>query len=207
MRAARLLASECFRASSLAHHDVLPAYLPVTSSPVAAELAARLEAKRMTLKRMLSSLEQGLAMTNTLDGNPSSTTLPGSGETPLLLKKLDAGGFSAVSRNSAEDLRDKADYLGILWIQKHGNADGLKRYSHIRSLVLSDAARAYEATKNENPPFGLKMLSELRARFKQRKAAGDILYDCGEEHLEGFAYSLTSECKVQWSIDRPWEST
>jgi hypothetical protein len=35
------------------------------------------------------------------------------GSTDLLYKKLDAGGFSAVSRNSAEDLRDKADYLGI----------------------------------------------------------------------------------------------
>jgi hypothetical protein len=50
------------------------------------------------------------------------------------------------------------------------------------------------------------MLSDLRSRFSSRRAAGAIFYDSSNEHLEGFAYSLTSECKVEWSIDRPWEA-
>jgi len=50
------------------------------------------------------------------------------------------------------------------------------------------------------------MLDELRAKFKQRRQEGNQLFDCSNEHLEGFAYILTSECEVDWSLDRPWEA-
>lgn len=206
VRAARSLASECGRASSLAHQDVVPAYLPAKVDPAGTELAARLAGKRVDRLRVLELLDHGLNETSALDGDPEACVEPGTGASALLLKKLDAGGFSAVSRNSAEDLRDKADYLGIVWTKKHGRISGLQRHGHVRSLVLSDAARAYEATKNEGHPFGLQMLSELRSRFQQRRTERSQLYECSNEHLEGFAYSLTSECKVQWSLDRPWEA-
>ena len=124
-----------------------------------------------------------------------------------MLKKLDAGGFSAVSRNSAEDLRDKADYLGIVWTKKLGRTKGLERYDHVRSVALSDAARAFELAKLEGQKFGPAMREELRQRFQQRRANGEQLFDCSDEHLEGIAYSLTAQCQVQWSIDRPWEVT
>ncbi len=205
VRAARALIYECGRASSLAHEDTLPAYLPVVASPGETELAARLAGKRINKARVLDILDQGLNETAPLDGDPEVCAVPGTGTTGLLLKKLDAGGFSAVSRNSAEDLRDKADYLGIVWTKKHGRVSGLQRYGHVRSLVLSDAGRAFESARREGQPFGLQMLSELRARFLQRRQEGSQLYDCSNEHLEGFAYSLTSECKVHWSLDRPWE--
>lgn len=206
VQAARSLASECGRASSLAHQEVLPAYLPATVDPAGTELTARLAGKRLDRSRVLELLDRGSNETAALDGDPEACVEPGTGATALLLKKLDAGGFSAVSRNSAVDLRDKADYLGIVWTKKHGRTLGLQRYGHVRSLVLSDAARAYESTKNEGHPFGLGMLSELRSRFQQRRTQGSQLYECSNEHLEGFAYSLTSECKVQWSLDRPWEA-
>lgn len=206
VRAARSLVSECGRASSLAHQDVLPAYLPATGDPPGKELAARLEGKRIAQARVLNVLDFGLNETAPLDGEPESCVEPGTGATDLLLRKLHAGGFSAVSRNSAKDLRDKADYLGIVWTKKHGRTSGLQRYGHVRSLVLSDAARAYEARRNAGHPFGLQMLSELRSRFQHRRTEGSQLYECSNEHLEGFAYSLTSECKVQWSLDRPWEA-
>jgi Cap4, dsDNA endonuclease domain len=206
VRAARYLASECKRASSLAHQDVLPAYLPATADPTGTELAARLAAKRIDRRRILELLDRGLNATAPLDGSPEKLTEPGTGAKDLLLKKLDAGGFSAVSLNSAEDLRNKADYLGIVWTKKHGRIRGLQQYGHVRSLVLSDAARAFEATKTEEHPFGLEMLSMLRSRFQQRREEGSQLFECSNEHLEGFVFSLTSECKVQWSIDRPWEA-
>jgi len=206
VRAARSLSSECARASSLAHQDVLPAYLPATVDPEGAELAARLAGKRFQRSRVLEILDRGLNETATLNGDPAALVEPGMGATGILLKKLDAGGFSAVSRNAAKDLRDKADYLGIVWTKKHGRLNGLQRYGHVRSLVLSDAARAFEATKNEGPPFGLQMLSELRSLFQVRRTERSQVYDCSNEHLEGFAYSLTSECQVQWSPDRPWET-
>jgi hypothetical protein len=205
-RAARALVHECQEASSLAHEDVLPAYLYATADPVNHELSARLAGKRIDRDRMLRVLDQGLNELATLDGEPDLLVDPGTGNSDLLQKKLDAGGFSAVSRNSAEDLRDKADYLGLVWTKKHGRTAGLQRYAHVRSLVLSDAAGAFEHSKREDAKFGVEMLSDLRQRFKQRRQEGSQLYDSSDEHLEGFAYALTSECKVLWSTDRPWEN-
>ncbi len=105
VRAARSLVFECGRASSLAHEDTLPAYLPVVAYPAARELAARLLGKRIDKACVLHTLEQGLAETALLEGAPESLAEPGAGTTDLLLKKLDAGGFSAVSLNSAASRR------------------------------------------------------------------------------------------------------
>jgi Cap4 dsDNA endonuclease len=206
MQAAERLAWACGRASSLTHEGLLPAYLPMSAEPAEAEMAARIDGKRITKDRLLELLEEGLNQCAPLHGDPAAIVPPGSGSGDLLLKKLDAGGFSAVSRNSAVDLRDKADYLGLVWTQKHGRTNGLQRYDHVRSVVLSDAARAYEATTTPTSAFGLNMLANLRSRFRDRRQQGTPLYDCSDEHLEGFAYSLTAQCHVQWSQDRPWES-
>jgi hypothetical protein len=178
----------------------------LTADPVNTELSARLAGKRIDRDRMLRVLDQGLDELANLDSEPDLLIDPGTGDSDLLQKKLDAGGFSAVSRNSAEDLRDKADYLGLVWTKKHGRIPGLQRYAHVRSLVLSDAAGAFEHSKREDAKFGIEMLSDLRGRFKERRQEGSQLYDSSDEHLEGFAYALTSECKVLWSTDRPWEN-
>lgn len=203
-RAALALVEECGRASSLAHTEVLPAYIPVVSNPEDAELAARLSGKKIDKTRVLDVLDRGLNETVPLYCDPDKLTEPGTGETALLRQKLDAGGFSAVSLNSAEDLRNRADYFGMVLIQKHGRIDGLQRYGSLRALVLSDAARAFETAMREDRRFGVDMLSELRRSFTRRREDGAQLYGCSNEHLEGFAYSLTSECKVQWSLERPW---
>lgn len=203
--AARALVHECENASCLAHEDVLPAYLPAGSNPLDTELAARMNGKRISQDRVLDILNRGSNDVAPLEGHPEFFVEPGIGTADLLLKKLDAGGFSAVSCNSAEDLRSKADYLGLVWTKKHGRSPGLQRYGHVRSLVLSDAATAFEAARKHGEPFGRDMLSDLRAGFLRRRLDGSQLFDCSNEHLEGFAYSLTSECKVQWSDHRPWE--
>jgi hypothetical protein len=205
VNAAHNLTYECEKAATLAHRDLLPAYLPVINVPVDLEKKALLEGKRITKERLLNILDAGKDSKAILDCDPSLYDQPGVGSTSLLLQKLDAGGFSVTSRNSAKDLRDKADYLGILWTKKYGNALGLQRYNHIKSLVLSDAASAFEENKASPIPFGFSMLSTLRSRFKERRLDGSELFDCSNEHLEGFAYSLSSECKVQWSNNRPWE--
>ena len=206
VRAARALASECGRASSLAHEDNLPQYVSAIANHDDLERTARINGKRMTQIRVVEVLDYGLSETAPLNGNPATSSKPGVGTIELLHKKLDAGGFSAVSRNSADDLRDKADYLGTVWITKYGSTKGQQRYEHVRSLVLNDAAKSFEATKTNENTFGSQMLAELNNRFRQRRQDGSQLYDCSNEHLEGFAYSLSSECKVQWSQDRPWEN-
>jgi hypothetical protein len=89
----------------------------------------------MTQARVLAILDHGLNEIAPLDGDPDSRAEPGTGTTTLLLKKLDAGGFSAVSRNSAMDLRDKADYLGIVWTKKHGRIEILDASKYLRKLI------------------------------------------------------------------------
>jgi hypothetical protein len=202
--AAQALIDHCCRASSLDEQQLLPAYLTAVKQPER-ELKARIDGKRMTAARVQAVLDQGLGATASLAGEPAKQTMPGQGSADLLLKKLDAGGFSSVSRHSATDLRDKADYLALKWTKKLGDVKGLERHDHIRSLALSDAARAFEAERKEQTRFGPTMRENLRGRFQARRAQGDQLYDCSDDHLEGFAYSLTAECKIQWSIDRPWE--
>ena len=76
LRAARHLVWECEQASSLAHRDVLPAYLPVTTDPAAAELASRLSRKRIEVKRLLEILENGLCETAELEGEPDALPEP-----------------------------------------------------------------------------------------------------------------------------------
>jgi len=204
-RAAQALIEECGRASSLGYEQLLPAYV-FAAVDDDADMAARIEGKRMTLARVKSILEDGRDSTATLAGDPTLCVEPGEGSTELLHKKLNAGEFSAVSRNSAEDLRDKADYLGIGWVKKYGHDKGLQRYDHIRSLVLSDAGRAFDATQTEADGFGPAMREDLRRRFHERRMAGDELFDATDDHLEGVAFSLTAQCKIFWSHARPWES-
>lgn len=207
VKAARAIVNECGRASSLAHENILPAYLLVGSNSADKELAARLAFKRIDKTRILDILNQGLNATALLEGNPEFWSEPGRRSSDLLMIKLNAGGFSAVSCNSAKDLRDQAEYLGLVWTKKYGRNSGLRRYNHIRSLVLSDSATAFEATQSKERLFGRHMLSELRDKFIQRRQDGrSQLFDCSIEHLEGFSYILTSECEVDWSLDRPWEA-
>lgn len=206
MKSARALIYACERASSLAHEGTLPAYMPVTTTESDAAILARIEGKRISADKLQVILNDGLNGTTPLLGNPVALPEPGNGNKSLLFKKLDAAGFSVVSLNSAEDLRDKAEYLALTWVNKHGRIDGLQRYNHIRSLVLSDAGRSFEVTKQCEEPFGEEMLSELHGKFSRRRTDGSVLYDCSKEHLEGFAYALTAECKIYWSNNRPWET-
>lgn len=204
MSAARALVEECGRASSLAHADTLPSYLPLACNPGDAELAARLEGKRFGRERLDGILDRGASGTAPLHSSPEICVQPGGGSRDLLEKKLDAGGFSAVSLNSAQNLRNKADYLGLVGTKKHG-PKGLQRYEHIRTLVLSDAATAYENTRKPEVAFGREMLGDLRARLEERVRGSTETFDWSKEHLEGLAYSLTAQCELQWSVDRPWE--
>lgn len=203
--AAYSLIEECTRASSLDHQQLLPAYIVATASTDADEKTALINGKRITAARVIEILESGRDSTATLDGNPAEWVIPGAGSTDLLHRKLNAGGFSAVTINSADDLRDKADYLGISWTNRFGNTKGLARYDHVRTLVLSDAGRAFDASQTNEDKFGPQMRENLRNRFRERRANGDQLFDCADEHLEGMAFSLTAQCKIVWSHARPWE--
>jgi hypothetical protein len=203
-RAALSLIEECSRASSLFHEQLLPAYM-ITNVDHNKQIAACIDGKRMTLARITHVLEAGRDGLATLDGDPTDQVALGEGSTDLLRKKLDSGGFSAVSRNSAEDLRDKADYLGIKWTQQFGKPHGLSRYNHILSLVLSDASRAFDASRTDLDGFGPAMRERFRQLIRDRRRNGDQLFDCTDDHLEGFAFSLTAQCKIFWSNSRPWE--
>lgn len=198
-RAARELTDECRQASSLDHQSLLPAYLPTLFDAKDRELAERIDGKRLDKNRVLAVLERSLNGSATLDGDPEKRVEPGAGQETLLLKKMSAGGFSATSQYAASDLRDKSDYLGIVWTKKFGRDEGLRRYDHIRSIVLKVSAEALETTDKAATPFGPAMLSALRGLLRTTRKAGAQLFDCTDDHLEGMAFSLSAQCRVYWS--------
>ncbi len=204
-RAAYHLIDACFHASSLASQDLLPSYITVSSNGVEREVQERISGKAFNKQRVSDVLLEGLDETIPLSCNPMDFQNINSGSKELLRKKLTAGGFSAVSTIYAEDLRDTADYAGTRLIQKYGREQGLQKYYELRLKVQGDAARAYEDEKKDKDPFGLNMLSTLRNNLKTRLLSGEQFYGCSIEHLEGLAYTLTSQCKVLWSLNRPWE--
>lgn len=204
-RTANCLIDACFRASSLASQDLLPAYLPVSTNGVEKEIQERITGKIFNKQRVCDVLLQGLDDTIPLSCDPMNLEDIRTGSKELLRKKLAAGGFSAVSTIYAEDLRDTADYAGARLIQKYGREQGLQKYQELRLKVQGDAARAYENEKKDEEQFGIDMLSSLRNDLKNRVSSGEQLYGCSSEHLEGLAYSLTSQCKIMWSKNRPWE--
>ena len=51
----------------------------------------------------------------------------------------------------------------------------------------------FEETQTADATFGVEMLEDFRNRLKCRRAEDTKFYDCTNEHLEGFAYVLTSE--------------
>jgi hypothetical protein len=125
--------------------------------------------KRFSRSRVLEALEQGFSGTATLEGDAASLQNRTPGSPALLKAKLEAGGFSVTSINSATDLRAKADYLAFVWNEKHGSKQGLRRLQHVRSLALRDAATAFEATKRKDGTFGVPMLQEFRRNLQTRR--------------------------------------
>jgi hypothetical protein len=199
---ADLLAAECGRASGLDHKQCLPVYFAVIP-PNDGDLARRtIEGKRFD-KNRVSQVLANATQQSLLAGGPVSLPITGSG-TEKLEHKLGMGGFTVVSVNSAKDLRDKAQHHSLRWIAKLGETRGLERHTHIRSLVLRDCSAAIEQTKTASGAFGIQMRDALRRIFRERRESdGAPLFDCLDEHLEGYAYSLTGECQVLWSLTAP----
>jgi len=159
----------------------------------------------VVVERVQAVLEASSAGTVLLVDDLGDSILGDDDDLSLLTRKLDAGGFSAVSINSADDLRNKAEYMGLRWQAQHGRR-GFERYSHLRSIVWADVATAYEATKDQDDPFGIEMLKALRELFTARLEGENDTYGVTREHLEGLAYRLTAQCQVAWSRSRPWEA-
>ena len=153
--------------------------------------------KRINRARVLAILDQGLNRTAPLE---AIRVLCGAGHRNDRSPSEEARcrGFSAVSRNSAEDLRDKADYLGIVWTKKHGRAPA---FSDMGICDRSCSVTPVEPSKPRNVktnPLGSRC-SRSAWQVPERRQDGSQLYDCSNRHLEGFAYSLT--IRVQDSVE------
>ncbi len=203
--AARQLAAACHLASSLAHADVLPSYVVVSTDPIETEIQSRIDGKRVDRSRLEAILNAAYRGSELLEGPAEDVPLPSAGSRSLLRQKLDAGGFSATSVDSAINLRSKAEFLGVRGTKQHGKDEGLRRYDHLRSIVLRDCADAFEDRQKPDERFGREMLEDIRTRLVARRDAGEPLFGWRKEHLEGLAFVLTGECMVRWSTDVPWE--
>ena len=187
-------------ASSLVHRDSLPAYLCLLNEAEVIESRRRIESKLFTPERVREVLQESLSSSSLLvPAVPDNAVPPGEARNRLE-KKLEAGGLSVVSINLATDLSASALHRSLEWCERFGDKEALRRYQHLKTLVLKDCASAYEDTKSDQEVFGRKMLESLRARLTARTQAGSAaVFNCREEHLEGCAYELTGACKVWWS--------
>ncbi len=199
-KAANQLVAAVRAASSLEHLDSLPAYLCLLNDAEAIEARRRIEAKLFTPERLRKVLQESLSTSSLLGHVAPEVAVPPGEARNRLERKLEAGGLSVVSINLATDLSASALHRFLEWCERFGEKEALRRYHHLKTLVLKDCASAHEDTKRDQERFGRKMLESLRARLVARTQAGSAaVFDCREEHLEGCAYELTSACKVWWS--------
>ena len=201
--AANRLEEEAGRAARLDPQNLLPRY--VTASPSAFEEAERrkIDGKRLTVERVRGVLDAVLFEEPILRPSISEPATVIEGRTRLE-KKLNAGGLSVVSINAAKDLDAAALSHYLKWQNKFGPDKAKERYGHVKTIVLQDCATAYEAKRMAQGTFGRAMLAELRDLLRaRRRQGGATLFDCLDEHLEGFAYELTNACKVWWSDPFP----
>ncbi len=199
-QSAKLLVSEIREASSLKHRDSLPAYLSLLKNPETLEARKRIEGKLFTADRVRHVLSKAMFGAPLLVPNLATESLSRSEAHNRIERKLEAGGLSVVSINMAKDFSASALHLFSEWRARFGDDEALRRYNHLKTLVLKDCASAYEESKGNGEIFGRPMQNNLRDRFKERmKADRSAVFDCSEEHLEGCAYELTGACKVWWS--------
>ena len=199
-KAASQLVAAVRAASSLEHLDSLPAYLSLLKDAEAVEARRRIEGKLFTPEQVRKALQESLSTSSLLGHTSPEIAVPPDEARNRLEKKLEAGGLSVVSINLATDLSASALHRFLEWCERFGEKEALRRYHHLKTLVLKDCASAHEDTKNDQEIFGRKMLESLRARLTARTQAGSAaVFDCREEHLEGCAYELTGACKVWWS--------
>lgn len=122
----------------------------------------------------------------------------------LLDKKLVAGGLSVATLGLAHDAVASVEELGSRLLYQYDGEEGLLRYNHARAVAKKEAALAYETQSGHGVVNGPRMLAEIEARLKQRRAddTSGVLAECQEEHLLGHVFYLTSECVVWWSTAR-----
>jgi hypothetical protein len=197
--AAQALANAVSEASSLKHEQHVPRYFILAEAPEEELVRAVLEGKRFTRERVAEVLAGALADSSVLLGDDSISPPPAPSETSILKQKLDAGQLSVISVNSAIDCWTSAAHQYLQWASRLGDKEASRRLSHLKAIVLNEAAAAYESTKSSSTPFGAAMLEELRRRIITRLKGDTEFFGLDQEHLLGCAYILTENCKVWFS--------
>lgn len=199
----RALRSLVFEASSLDHEQSLPGFLVLSPDPASVETRAKIDGKRFDKARVLDAIEKNLLpLGPVLLGAPNQIEAPAdqpAATESVLAKKLTAGDLSVTTMHAALDCWASAAHQHLLWSSRLGAESALARHGHVRTVVLSEAAAAYEEAFDETKPFGRAMLNKLRLRIHQRRQTKTELFGLDDEHLLGHAFMLTEECKVWWS--------
>jgi hypothetical protein len=199
-RAAVAVHAEIMRAASLAHRQSIPGYLSATVDSADADLVRTIDGKRLTRERVERLLAEHLSATTLLVPAEPGAIRPFPGGHSRLHRKLDAGGLSAATVDVARDCQSSALALQLEWAAKYGEKHALERYNHLRTLAKNEAVYSYEQAKRQDTAFGAAMLATVRSRLERRRQdSSSNTFGCTDEHLLGYVYMLTEECKVWWS--------
>jgi hypothetical protein len=198
--AAKELTNTMFRAASLSHDSPVECYFALHADPERERTDAIIEGKRITEDTIQRILQQSIT-SKTLLRTWDPVSLP---ELPkgmrTMVRKMTTGGISVSNINLFKDYKYSAGVLFSEWIHKYSRKKATERYEHLRTIVLTECQEAYDSTKDDDEPFGEKMLSDVRRRLRDRHSnEKNSLFGCHYEHLLGIAGTLTEDCPVKWS--------
>lgn len=199
-RAAKALINTMFHAASLSHDSPIKYYFALLADPERERTHAIIEGKRITEDTIQRILQQSITP-ETLLRTWGPVSLP---ELPkgmrIMVRKMTTGGIPVSNINLFKDYKFSAQVLLIGWFHKYDEEKATERYEHLRTIVLTECQEAYDSIKDNDEPFGEKMLSDIRRRLRDRHSdEKNSLFGCHYEHLLGIAGILTEDCPVRWS--------
>lgn len=199
-QAAKSLIDAMTQAASLVYDCSIKYYLALLDDPEHGKQNAIIDGKRISKEIVQCTLHKSatsVALLRAYDPVPLSALPRGMRKMEL---KMAAGRIPVSDIHLAMDHKFSTEYLLDQWLHKYGENEANKRYEHLRMIVQTECQEAYDSTKNDDGPFGEKMMAEVRHRLRKRHSQDkNSLFRCNYEHLSGFSGILTEDCTLWWS--------
>jgi hypothetical protein len=200
LKISRGLITLALEAASLANVSTMRSYFAFSENPNQQRETAIINGKRITASTVrevikASNMPDVLLKTEkplSIDSLPTGAN--------LIDIKMTRGGIGYRNVQLTKDYTYSTEYLLDRWLYKLGPEEANKRFDHIKTVVSTECAEAYDETQNNETQYGQAMLTSLRKKLRNRlDKEKHLFFDCEYEHLLGIAGILTGMCDVWWS--------
>lgn len=209
-RVARQLIEAMLRAGSHGNSLAMMDYFSLLNDPDGMRNNALIQGRRITKEVVSQVIEEALPPEGLFctAGHVPLSDLPKGMK--IMETKMAVGGISLGDIQLAKDHRASAEKLLLEWSYKYSTTQAAERYEHLKTLVLTEAQEAHNATRNPRRLFGQAMLAEVQRRLRARFDADRARFlGSSYEHALGIAGMATEECRLWWSreFDIPKEGS